>query len=68
MDENNKEIKIENKLPNPNDFTKYKIDNYKDENDLKEIIILINDELSEPYSIYTYRYFLRTWPQLCFIV
>ena len=22
--------------------------------------------LSEPYSIYTYRYFLRKWPNLCF--
>jgi len=26
---------------------------------------LIDNELSEPYSIFTYRYFLRQWPHLC---
>lgn len=29
---------------------------------------LITKDLSEPYSIYTYRYFLHTWPQLSFLV
>lgn len=28
---------------------------------------LIDNELSEPYSIFTYRYFLHTWPHLCFM-
>lgn len=28
---------------------------------------LIDVELSEPYSIFTYRYFLTNWPELCFI-
>jgi hypothetical protein len=28
---------------------------------------LVDNELSEPYSIFTYRYFLRTWPHLCFM-
>ena len=28
---------------------------------------LVDAELSEPYSIFTYRYFLRNWPQLCFL-
>ena len=28
---------------------------------------LIDNELSEPYSIFTYRYFLRQWPHLCFL-
>jgi len=28
---------------------------------------LIDNELSEPYSIFTYRYFLRNWPFLCFM-
>ena len=23
-------------------------------------------QLSEPYTIYTYRYFLHQWPKLCF--
>jgi len=26
---------------------------------------LIDEELSEPYSIFTYRYFLSQWPFLC---
>ncbi|PRW59895.1 N-terminal acetyltransferase complex C component MAK3 [Chlorella sorokiniana] len=29
---------------------------------------LIDNELSEPYSIFTYRYFLHSWPHLCFLV
>ena len=28
---------------------------------------LIDLELSEPYSIFTYRYFLHNWPRLCFL-
>ncbi|OAV95124.1 hypothetical protein PTTG_12113 [Puccinia triticina 1-1 BBBD Race 1] len=35
--------------------------------DLNEIINLMESELSEPYIIYTYRYFLTGWPQLCFL-
>jgi peptide alpha-N-acetyltransferase len=41
---------------------------YQDENDLPIIMNLIDNELSEPYSIFTYRYFLINWPQLCFLV
>eukprot|EP00055_Hartaetosiga_balthica_P014081 m.75439 g.75439 ORF g.75439 m.75439 type:complete len:172 (-) comp8482_c0_seq1:1384-1899(-) len=37
---------------------------YKDENDLPRMAELIAKDLSEPYSVYTYRYFLHTWPQL----
>eukprot|EP00056_Hartaetosiga_gracilis_P021821 m.26639 g.26639 ORF g.26639 m.26639 type:complete len:199 (-) comp9282_c0_seq1:98-694(-) len=37
---------------------------YKDENDLPRMAELIARDLSEPYSVYTYRYFLHTWPQL----
>ena len=29
---------------------------------------LIDEELSEPYSIFTYRYFLSQWPYLCKLV
>ncbi|GAA5980227.1 hypothetical protein JCM5350_000879 [Sporobolomyces pararoseus] len=39
---------------------------YKGEGDLKHIVSLVDDELSEPYNLYTYRYFLDTWPHLCF--
>jgi peptide alpha-N-acetyltransferase len=28
---------------------------------------LISGTLSEPYSIYTYRYFIHNWPDLCFL-
>lgn len=33
--------------------------------ELKEIRALVDQELSEPYSVYTYRYFIYNWPQLC---
>ncbi|EDW17134.1 N-alpha-acetyltransferase 30A [Drosophila mojavensis] len=39
--------------------------NFNDESELKAIQSLIDKELSEPYSIYTYRYFVYNWPELC---
>ncbi|KAH8286654.1 hypothetical protein KR018_004671 [Drosophila ironensis] len=33
----------------------------------QDIMRLIQAELSEPYSIYTYRYFIYNWPKLCFL-
>lgn len=41
---------------------------YKDETQMSAIMQLITKDLSEPYSIYTYRYFIHNWPQLCFLV
>lgn len=41
---------------------------YKDETQLPDIMALIDQELSEPYSIFTYRYFITLWPDLCFMV
>ncbi len=35
---------------------------------LPEIRALISKDLSEPYSIYVYRYFLYQWSHLCFMV
>jgi len=32
-----------------------------------EIINLVQSDFSEPYNIYTYRYFIHNWPQLCFL-
>lgn len=40
---------------------------YESESDLSIVKSLVDPELSEPYTIYTYRYFLHTWPQLCFL-
>ncbi|KAL3267296.1 hypothetical protein HHI36_011427 [Cryptolaemus montrouzieri] len=31
------------------------------------IMKIIQKDLSEPYSIYTYRYFIHNWPKLCFL-
>ena len=41
---------------------------YKDETQMPLIMNLITKDLSEPYSIYTYRYFIHNWPFLCFLV
>ncbi|ELP86940.1 acetyltransferase C complex catalytic subunit MAK3, putative [Entamoeba invadens IP1] len=46
---------------------KITIETYKDESQIDYIMDLMKRTLSEPYSIYTYRYFLRNWPNLCFL-
>ena len=38
---------------------------YAGESDLPLVTSLVDAELSEPYSVFTYRYFLRNWPELC---
>ena len=38
---------------------------YTDESMLADIQALVSKDLSEPYSIFTYRYFLHNWPKLC---
>jgi N-alpha-acetyltransferase 30 len=38
---------------------------YTNESNLTEIQALVSKDLSEPYSIFTYRYFLHNWPKLC---
>ncbi|KAL5962704.1 N-alpha-acetyltransferase 30A [Taenia solium] len=40
---------------------------YEDESDLENIVPLITKDLSEPYSLYTYRYFIYNWPELCLL-
>lgn len=41
---------------------------YGGEHHLPLIMSLVDDELSEPYSIFTYRYFVYLWPHLSFLV
>jgi len=41
---------------------------YESEKQMAGIMRLISKDLSEPYSIYTYRYFIHNWPHLCFLV
>mmetsp|Transcript_12306 Transcript_12306/g.18645 ORF Transcript_12306/g.18645 Transcript_12306/m.18645 type:complete len:200 (+) Transcript_12306:94-693(+) len=38
---------------------------YENEKHLTEIQSLVSADLSEPYSIFTYRFFLHNWPKLC---
>ncbi|TRM56259.1 acyl-CoA N-acyltransferase [Schizophyllum amplum] len=40
---------------------------YAGEEDLPPIMALVQSELSEPYVIYTFRYFLQQWPHLAFL-
>jgi peptide alpha-N-acetyltransferase len=47
-------------------YVQYQAD--KEETYLPGIRQLISKDLSEPYSIYVYRYFLYQWGDLCFMV
>ena len=48
----------------PNDI---RFEQYKDERDMPGIVSLIDKDLSEPYSVFTYRYFINNWPDLCYM-
>lgn len=52
------------------EFEEAEIDyvSYGGEHHLPLIMSLVDQELSEPYSIFTYRYFVYIWPQLSFLV
>lgn len=41
---------------------------YAGDKELPAIMALMAAELSEPYSIFTFRHFLDGWPKLCFVV
>ena len=41
---------------------------YESEAQLSDIMQLMKVDLSEPYSVYTYRYFIHQWPNLCMLV
>ncbi len=41
---------------------------YESEDSLPAIMELVQKDLSEPYSVFTYRYFLNRFPQLCEMV
>lgn len=53
-----------NPIPEQQDIV-YKV--YENELQMPDIMRLIQKDLSEPYSIYTYRYFIHNWPKLCFL-
>ncbi|KAG8449414.1 hypothetical protein GDO86_016167 [Hymenochirus boettgeri] len=54
-----------NHVVEPDDTIRYV--RYESELQMPDIMRLITRDLSEPYSIYTYRYFIHNWPQLCFL-
>jgi len=41
---------------------------YSGEHEIDLIMSLVDEELSEPYNKYTFRYFLVDWPHLCWMV
>src|ERR1700742_3365436 len=47
------------------DYMQYSLE--KEPEYLPQIRELISKDLSEPYSIYVYRYFLYQWAELCFM-
>ena len=64
---NSEEVQDTNKISNqqetqPNEIVYH---SYSGEVELDGIMQLMQEYLSEPYSIYTYRYFINNWPELC---
>ncbi|CAG0884484.1 unnamed protein product [Darwinula stevensoni] len=55
---------VQMKCPGPDDICYV---SYQNELQMPAIMGLIQKDLSEPYSIYTYRYFIHNWPHLCFL-
>ncbi|KAL1781042.1 N-alpha-acetyltransferase 30 [Sigmodon hispidus] len=53
--------------PEPGEDWTIRYVRYESELQMPDIMRLITKDLSEPYSIYTYRYFIHNWPQLCFL-
>ena len=45
-----------------------RFEDYHDEDTQIQVIMdLVDNELSEPYNIFTYRYFVNNWPNLTFL-
>jgi peptide alpha-N-acetyltransferase len=57
----------ENNEASPTENSSIVIETYKDETQMPDIMNVITKELSEPYSIYTYRFFIHNWPELCLL-
>ncbi|CAH7685779.1 acyl-CoA N-acyltransferase [Phakopsora pachyrhizi] len=63
IDKQQSQTLIQQNLSTTFEFRTYQ----SDIDELRLIIDLIDKELSEPYIIYTYRYFLTYWPHLCIL-
>mmetsp|Transcript_5057 Transcript_5057/g.15161 ORF Transcript_5057/g.15161 Transcript_5057/m.15161 type:complete len:159 (-) Transcript_5057:1553-2029(-) len=51
----------------PENDDRIRFEQYRDETQLVHIQGLIDADLSEPYTVFTYRYFVNQWPNLCFL-
>ena len=51
-----------------NDMKDVEFVQYTDESMLPEIQKLVQADLSEPYSVFVYRYFIHQWPELCICI
>ncbi|CAF1403985.1 unnamed protein product [Rotaria sordida] len=60
-------LKLDNLLLDDQNDSEIYFHSYQSENEMSSIMSLISGTLSEPYSIYTYRYFIHNWPDLCFL-
>jgi peptide alpha-N-acetyltransferase len=60
-------LKLNNLLLNYENDSDIYYHSYQSEKQMPSIMLLISSTLSEPYSIYTYRYFIHNWPNLCFL-
>jgi len=61
------QLTIDGQLMSAMDDQLISLVNYSSERQMPDIMGLIQKDLSEPYSIYTYRYFIHNWPNLCFL-
>ncbi|XP_076463660.1 N-alpha-acetyltransferase 30-like [Babylonia areolata] len=66
-DGNEKDLPAGSFQPSDSDLDDIKYVVYESEKQMPDIIRLITKDLSEPYSIYTYRYFIHNWPKLCLL-
>lgn len=62
------DIKSNSGVNSPINTPKVEFIQYENELQMPMIMKIIQKDLSEPYSIYTYRYFIHNWPKLCFLV
>ncbi|XP_065865345.1 N-alpha-acetyltransferase MAK3 [Euphorbia lathyris] len=65
--ENSNQVEVERERKVEFEASEIEYVSYGGEYHLPLIMGLVDQELSEPYSIFTYRYFVYLWPQLSFL-
>ncbi|XP_018319857.1 N-alpha-acetyltransferase 30 [Agrilus planipennis] len=64
---NSNTLEAESKKKENEELPQIEYVQYESELQMPMIMRIIQKDLSEPYSIYTYRYFIHNWPKLCFL-